>query len=76
MTKIAYTLARQHERETQEYMREMLRTLRDIADGQRMANVSYLIEMAYIEVSDVLRGQRPTHQPKKTEIVAKKQKAA
>jgi hypothetical protein len=41
-----------------------------------MDNVSYLIEMAYIEVSDVLRGERPTHQLKKAEIATKKQEAA
>jgi hypothetical protein len=74
--KIAHTLARQHEHEAQEYMREMLRELRDMAEGQRMEVVSYLIEMAYVEVSDILRGERPMRQQKKIEAATKRQEAA
>jgi len=46
---------RRREAETFEYIRAMLRELRGLAQGERAEMLSYLIEMAYVEVSDLLR---------------------
>ena len=40
---------------TLEYIQAMLRELRGMATGKRTEMLSYLIEMAYVEVSDLLR---------------------
>jgi hypothetical protein len=45
--------------ETAEYIRSMARQLAQMAGGNRMPLVSYLLEMAYIEVHDIIRGARP-----------------
>lgn len=45
------------EAETLEYIRSMLRELRSLARGERAEMLSYLIEMAYVEVSDLLRDE-------------------
>lgn len=45
--------------ETMEYVRSMLGQLRTMAEAERCDMAAYLIEMAYIEVSDILRGERP-----------------
>jgi len=45
--------------ETMEYIRSMLGQLRTMAEAERCDMVAYLIEMAYVEISDVLRGERP-----------------
>ena len=37
----------------------MLGELRAIAEAERYDMLAYLIEMAYIEVSDILGGNRP-----------------
>jgi hypothetical protein len=42
-----------------EYIQSMLGQLRTMAQAERADMVAYLIEMAYTETSDVLRGQRP-----------------
>jgi hypothetical protein len=42
-------------REKLEFSQAMLRELRDFAAGERDALLSYLVEMAYVEVSDLLR---------------------
>lgn len=40
-------------------MQSMLGQLRTMAEAERCDMLSYLIEMAYIEVSDIIRGERP-----------------
>lgn len=40
---------------TLEYIQAMLRELCGMATGKRAEMLSYLIEMAYVEVSDLLR---------------------
>lgn len=42
-------------REKLEYSQSMLRELRDFAASERAALLAYLVEMAYVEVSDLLR---------------------
>lgn len=61
--------------DTLDYLQSMLRELRTLAEAERCDMIAYLIEMAYIETSDVIRGDRPmnvaqTARRKKT--VAKK----
>lgn len=38
-----------------QYVREMLREIRDIAKSSRQPLVGYFVEMAYLEASDQLR---------------------
>ena len=45
--------------ETLSYLHQMLGELRAIAEAERYDMLAYLIEMAYIEVSDILGGNRP-----------------
>ena len=45
--------------ETLDYVQSMLGQLRTMADAERCDMLVYLIDMAYIEVSDILRGERP-----------------
>lgn len=45
--------------ETLEYMQAMLGQLRTMAQAERCDMLGYLIEMAYIEASDIVRGDRP-----------------
>jgi hypothetical protein len=42
-----------------QYIQSMLGQLRQMADAERCDMLSYLIEMAYVESSDILRGDRP-----------------
>lgn len=44
--------------ETAEYIRSMTRQLAQMAGGNRMPLVSYFLEMAYVEVHDIIRGAR------------------
>ncbi|HEY6629871.1 MAG TPA: hypothetical protein VIZ90_00325 [Rhizobiaceae bacterium] len=46
--------------ETLDYIQSMLGQLRGMAEGERCDMLAYLIEMAYLEASDVLRGERPS----------------
>ncbi len=41
------------------YIQAMLGELRTMAEVERSDLLTYLIEMAYIEASDIVRGQRP-----------------
>jgi hypothetical protein len=41
-----------------QYLQQMLGELRAIAEAERYAMLAYLIEMAYIEVSDIVGGKR------------------
>lgn len=42
-----------------DYLQQMLRELREMAEAERCDMLVYLIEMAYLEASDIIRGQRP-----------------
>jgi hypothetical protein len=42
-----------------DYLQQMLRELREIAETERFNMLAYLIEMAYIEANDMMRGRRP-----------------
>ena len=41
-----------HTRDTLDYMQQMIRELKIMADAERQDMLSYLLEMAYFEVSD------------------------
>jgi hypothetical protein len=45
--------------ETLDYMQSMLGQLRQMAEAERCDMLAYLVEMAYVEVSDIIRGERP-----------------
>ena len=42
-----------------DYMQAMLGQLRTMAEAERCDMLAYLIEMAYVEASDIIRGERP-----------------
>lgn len=50
-----------------EYVRSMLGQLRTMVEAERCEILTYLIEMAYVEASDIMRGER---QPSVTPIRA------
>lgn len=60
---------RKRRTETLDYMQAMLGQLRTMAEAERCDMLAYLIEMAYVEASDIIRGDRPTRiaQPPKRE---------
>lgn len=43
-----------------DYMQAMLGQLRTMAEAERCDMLAYLIEMAYVEASDIVRGERPS----------------
>lgn len=45
--------------ESLEYLQSMLGQLRIMAEAERCDMLAYLIEMAYVEASDIIRGERP-----------------
>lgn len=45
--------------DTLDYLQSMLREMRGIAQAERYDMLAYLIEMAYVEASDIIRGERP-----------------
>lgn len=45
--------------DTLDYLQSMLGQLRTMAEAERCDMLAYLIEMAYIEISDIIRGERP-----------------
>jgi hypothetical protein len=45
--------------ETLDYVQSMLGQLRQMAEAERCDMLAYLVEMAYVEVSDIIRGERP-----------------
>ena len=53
------SLAGRHQTERIRYIQSMLGELRSMAEGERCDMLTYMIEMAYIEASDIVRGQRP-----------------
>lgn len=42
-----------------DYIQSMLGQLRTMAEAERCDMLTYLIEMAYVEASDIIRGERP-----------------
>jgi hypothetical protein len=46
--------------ETLDYIQSMLGQLRKMAETEDCVMLAYLIEMAYVEASDVVRGERPS----------------
>lgn len=42
-----------------DYIQAMLGQLRTMAEAERCDMLAYLIEMAYIESGDIIRGERP-----------------
>ena len=48
--------------ETLDYMQSMLGQLRTMAEAERCDMLAYLIEMAYVEASDIIRGERPARE--------------
>jgi hypothetical protein len=46
--------------ETIDYIQSMLGQLRSMAEDERCDMLAYLIEMAYVEASDIGRGSRPS----------------
>ncbi|WP_315919592.1 hypothetical protein [Mesorhizobium sp. SP-1A] len=56
--------------ETLDYLQSMLGQLRNMAEAERCDMLTYLIEMAYVEVSDIIRGERPlrVQQPKRRDV--------
>jgi hypothetical protein len=45
--------------DTLDYLHAMLGQMRAMADAEHYDVLAYLIEMAYIEASDIMRGERP-----------------
>ncbi|QDZ02571.1 hypothetical protein FQ775_20560 [Nitratireductor mangrovi] len=48
--------------ETLDFIQSMLGQLRTMAEAERLDMLSYLIEMAYVEAGDIIRGDRPLRQ--------------
>ena len=46
--------------DTLDYLQSMLGQLRTMAEAERCDMLAYLIGMAYIEASDIIRGERPS----------------
>jgi hypothetical protein len=47
--------------DTLDYLHAMLGQLRTMAESEGCDMLAYLIEMAYIEAADIIRGERPAH---------------
>lgn len=60
--------ARAAKKARQDYIRSMTGELAIMAKAERLEFVAYLLDMAYVEISDVMRGARPddvaSHAPK------------
>lgn len=50
---------RKRRAETLDYLQGMLAQLRTMAEAEQCDMLAYLIEMAYLEVTDIVRGERP-----------------
>ncbi|TKT76828.1 hypothetical protein [Aquamicrobium sp. LC103] len=46
--------------DTLDYIQSMLGQLRTMAEAERCDMLAYLIEMSYVEASDIIRGDRPS----------------
>ncbi len=49
-----------HRTDTLDYLQSMLGQLRTMAQAERLDMLAYLIEMAYFETGDIIRGERPS----------------
>ena len=47
--------------DTLDYVQSMLAQLRTMAEAEQCDMLAYLIEMAYIEAGDIIRGERPAN---------------
>lgn len=47
------------QRQMLEYLQSITRELSFLAKGDRAYRIGYMLDMAYIEISDVLRGEQP-----------------
>ncbi|EXL09110.1 hypothetical protein [Aquamicrobium defluvii] len=67
---MAYMYSRRRT-ETLDYLQSMLGQLRAMAEAERCDMLTYLIEMAYLEASDIIRGERPAnvHQARRTDAL-------
>lgn len=52
--------AKQRRTENLDYVQSMLGQLRTMAEAERCDMLAFLIEMAYVEASDIIRGDRPS----------------
>lgn len=60
---------RQTEKDTLEYLQSSTREMAQMAQAGRFPFIGYFLEMAYVEISDVLRGKaapRPSEAAKPT----------
>ena len=55
-----HSQASKRRKETLDYMQSMLSQLRTMAESERCDMLVYLIDMAYLEASDIIRGERPS----------------
>ena len=55
-----HSQASKKRKETLDYMQSMLSQLRTMAESERCDMLVYLIDMAYLEASDMIRGERPS----------------
>lgn len=62
--------------ESLDYLRSMLGQLRRMAEAERADMLAYLIEMAYLEASDILRGERPVRLGERSHPANQKRDAA
>ena len=62
--------------ESLEYLRSMLGQLREMAEAERAVMLAYLIEMAYLEASDILRGERPVRLDERSHLANQKRNSA
>lgn len=51
-----------------DYIQTMLGQLRVMAEAERCNMLAYLIEMAYVEASDIIRGERPPRVAQKSAV--------
>lgn len=54
-----HTLRQRRRTDALDYLQSMLGQLRTMAQAERCDMLAYLIEMAYLEAGDIIRGERP-----------------
>lgn len=54
----------QREKQKLEYLRSMICELQTVAKAERLDMAAYLLEMSYIEICDIIRGERPPRFPR------------
>ncbi len=59
-SKVMLKNPKQRRTESLDYLQAMLGQLRTMAEAERCDMLAYLIEMAYVEASDIIRGDRPS----------------